>query len=173
MLGLFYCFTKIKIDIKKRYYTNRVRKQCKYCGKNLKVNNLSNVSGNTILRNNVNFNGMNIHGNGRVVIGNYFHSGVDCLLITQNHKYDGGNAIPYDNTKYEYKSIIIEDFVWIGSRVTILPGIKIGEGAIIQAGAVVSSDIPPYAIAGGNPAKVFKYRDISNFNKLKKERKFW
>lgn len=161
-----------KTEICKNYYTKKVRGQSKRCGKNLRVNNPSNVTSNTVLKNNVSFNGMSIHGNGQVIIGNYFHSGVDCLMITQNHKYDGGNAIPYDNIRSISKSIIIEDFVWLGSRVTILPGVKIGEGAIIQAGAVVSSDIPPYAIAGGNPARVFKYRDIEHFKKLKQAKKF-
>lgn len=156
---------------KKTYYTNRIRKQCKRCGSNLHVNHMFSVTANTILKNNINFNGMNIRGGGMVVVGNYFHSGEDCMMITQNHNYDKGNAIPYDNTNI-FKSIIIGDFVWIGSRVTILPGVKIGEGAIIQAGAVVSSDIPPYAIAGGNPAKVFKYRDIEHFKKLKSEKKY-
>ena len=162
----------IKERIKRSYYTSKVKKQCKRCGECLYVGNLSNVTSNTILKNHVSFNGMNIQGGGAVVIGNYFHSGESCMMITQNHNYDKGKAIPYDNT-YVYKSIIIGDFVWIGSRVTILPGVKIGEGAIIQGGAVVSSDIPPYAIAGGNPARVFKYRDIEHFNRLKKERKFW
>lgn len=156
---------------RKKYYTNRIKKQCKRCGKNLHVNHMSNVTSNTILKNNVNFNGMNIRGRGMVIIGNYFHSGEDCLMITENHNYDKGNAIPYDNTCIS-KNIIIEDFVWLGSRVIILPGVKIGEGAIIQGGAVVSSDIPPYVMAGGNPAKVFKYRNIEHFKKLKKENKF-
>lgn len=164
-------FRKIIVNIKKNIYTKRVRKQSQRCGKNLKVNNFSCVTKNTVIRNNVNFNGMVIQGGGKVIIGNYFHSGEQCLMITQNHNYDKGNAIPYDNT-YVYKSIIIEDFVWLGSRVTILPGVQIGEGAIIQGGSVVSSDIPPYAIAGGNPAQVFKYRDIEHFRRLKKDKKF-
>ncbi len=164
-------FRKIVIELKRYLYTKRVRKQCQRCGKNLRVNNLSYVTRNTVIRNNVNFNGMVIRGGGKVIIGNYFHSGEECLMITQNHNYDKGNAIPYDDT-YIYKSIIIEDFVWLGSRVTILPGVKIGEGTIIQGGSVVSSDIPPYAIAGGNPARVFKYRDIEHFRRLKKDKKF-
>ena len=57
------------------------------------------------------------------------------------------------------------------SRSGVLPWTHIGEGAIIQASAVVHGDIPPYAIAGGNPAKVFKYRDIEHFQKLKAEGK--
>jgi acetyltransferase-like isoleucine patch superfamily enzyme len=56
--------------------------------------------------------------------------------------------------------------------VIVLGGVSIGEGAIIQAGSVVVKDIPKYAIAGGHPCKVFKYRDIEHYEKLKKERKF-
>ena len=167
---LYYLRTK-KLQAMKKFYTDKVRKQCKKCGKELIVNFPSCVTGNTIIKNNVNFNGMTIRGHGMVIIGNYFHSGEDCLMITQNHNYDKGMAVPYDHT-YICKNIIIEDFVWLGSRVTILPGVRIGEGAIIQAGAVVSCDIPPYAIAGGNPARVFKYRDIDHFKKLKAAKKF-
>ena len=71
------------------------------------------------------------------------------------------------------KDVIIDSFVWIGSRVTLLPGTHIGEGAIIQGGSVVHGQIPPYSIAGGNPAKVFKQRNIEHFEKLKKEKMFY
>ena len=54
--------------------------------------------------------------------------------------------------------IIVEDDVWIGNNVTVLSGVTIGQGAVIAAGAVVVKDIPPYAIAGGIPAKVIRYR---------------
>lgn len=53
---------------------------------------------------------------------------------------------------------IIGNDVWVGYRVTILSGVKIGDGAVIAAGAVVTKDVPPYAIVGGNPAKLIKYR---------------
>ena len=57
--------------------------------------------------------------------------------------------------------LIICDDVWIGTRVTILGNVKtIGKGAIIAAGAVVTKSVPDYAIVGGNPAKVIKYRRI-------------
>lgn len=146
-------------------------KTAKKCGKNLYVGGYSFVNSETELGEHVCFNGMQIHGAGPVKIGKFFHSGVECLIITQNHNYDNGDAIPYDNT-YIRKSVEIGDFVWLGSRVMLLPGTKIGEGAIIQGGAVVHGTIPPYAIAGGNPAKVFKYRDIEHFKKLKNEGKF-
>ena len=54
--------------------------------------------------------------------------------------------------------IVVEDDVWIGYRATILSGVHLGKGAVVSAGAVVTKDVPPYAIVGGVPAKVIKYR---------------
>jgi acetyltransferase-like isoleucine patch superfamily enzyme len=63
--------------------------------------------------------------------------------------------------------IIIENDVWIGAKSTIMSGVKIGNGAIIAAGSVVTKDVPPYAIVAGNPAKVVKYRfSEDQINKL-------
>lgn len=157
--------------LQKTFYREIVKAKAKECGSPIYVNFKSKVTGNTILGNNVNFNGMQIRGGGNVKIGDNFHSGTDCLMITQNHNYDYGNAIPYDNT-YIYKDIVIEDNVWLGDRVIILGGVTIGEGAIIQAGSVVVSDIPACSIAGGHPAKVFKRRDEEHYYKLKEEGKF-
>lgn len=94
-----------------------------------------------------------------------------CLMITQNHNYDKGNAIPYDST-YIFRDIQIKDNVWLGDHVMILGGVTIGEGAVIQAGSVVVNDIPECAVAGGHPAKVFRYRDKEHYWKLKQEGKF-
>ena len=63
-----------------------------------------------------------------------------------------------ENLSIEGYNIIIENDVWIGSNVTIMGGIKIGNGAIIAMGAVVTKDVPPYAIVGGVPAKIIRYR---------------
>ena len=54
--------------------------------------------------------------------------------------------------------VIVEDYVWIASRVTILPGITIGRGAVVASGAVVNKNIPPMAIVGGVPAKIIGER---------------
>lgn len=140
-------------------------------GKQIKVWQWSSVTKQTHLGNNINFNGMKIRGKGTVIIGDNFHCGRDCLMITFNHNYDHGDAIPYDST-YIYKDIKIADNVWLGDRVIILGGVTIEEGAIIQAGSVVVSDIPPCAIAGGHPAKVFKMRNTEHYYKLKQEGKF-
>jgi acetyltransferase-like isoleucine patch superfamily enzyme len=124
------------------------------------------LSNKTTLGKNPNFNGMTINGYGKVVFGDNFHSGTECLIITSNHNYDKGTKIPYDAT-HILKDVVIGDNVWFGDRVIILGGVTIGEGAIIQAGAVVVNDIPAGGIAGGNPAKVFKYRDMAHYYDLK------
>ena len=154
-----------------KFFGGQVLKTAKSIGKDFWCGGFSCVNKHTILKDSVCFNGMFINGGGNVTIGSYFHSGMQCMIITQNHNYDNSEWIPYGTT-YNYKDVIIDDFVWLGRRVTILPGTHIGEGAIIQAGSVVHGEIPPYAIAGGNPAKVFKYRDVEHFKKLKAEKKF-
>lgn len=68
----------------------------------------------------------------------------------------------YDFTGEEYKQVEIGHDVWIGARATILDGVKIGDGAVVAAGAVVTKDVPSYAIVGGVPAKVIKYRFDEN-----------
>ena len=57
------------------------------------------------------------------------------------------------------KTVIIGDDVWIGARVIILKGVYVGKGAVIAAGAILTKDVPEYAIVGGVPAKVIKYRE--------------
>lgn len=88
-----------------------------------------------------------------------------------SHDYDRGEAIPY-GLKFVSKQVIIDDFVWIGSDVIISGNVHIGEGVIVAIGSVVVKDVPPYAIVGGNPAKIIKYRDIEHFEKLKAEKRF-
>lgn len=161
---------KTVVKINQWFHTKKVIRNCASCGDFLKVNAHSRVTNHTYLGNHVNFNGIRIMGVGNVHIGDYFHFGRECLIITQNHNYEG-NEIPYDST-YITKDTVIKDFVWIGDRVIILGGSNIGEGAIIQAGSVVCGDIPAYAIAGGHPAKPFKYRNIEHFKTLKEQGRF-
>ena len=158
---------KVKRQLGKKYHTKQAIKNISYFGTLPNINYKSSFNGNTYLGNNCHFNGMQISGGGRVTIGDNFHSGSSCMMIAQNHNITGG-ALPYDNT-YILKDIEIGDNVWLGNRVIILGGVKIGEGAIIQAGSVVVSDIP---IAGGHPAVVFSHRDSEHYFRLKNEEKF-
>lgn len=148
----------------------KIKKRCKSYIEPLRVNGYSTCTNKTILGKNVNFNGMRIAGCGNVTIGDNFHSGSECQIITEIHNYKG-TKIPYDET-YICKDVIIEDNVWLGNRVMVLGSITIGEGAIIQAGSVVVSDIPAYAIVGGHPARVFSQRNVEHYEKLKSEKKF-
>ena len=152
---------------RQRFFTKLVKKQVATFGSNLKVNEMCRLNKHVSLMNNVNLNGMEVQGNGKVVIGNNFHSGKEILLITQNHNWKNANSIPYDE-EYVLTNITIEDNVWVGSRVTILGNTTIGEGSIIQAGSVVVNDIPPLSIAGGHPATVFSKRDEVHYNECKK-----
>lgn len=69
----------------------------------------------------------------------------------------------------EYKTLKIGNDVWIGSRAMIMGGLKIGDGAVVAAGAVVTKDVPPYAVVGGVPAKIIKFRfDEETIRKLEK-----
>jgi acetyltransferase-like isoleucine patch superfamily enzyme len=104
------------------------------------------------------FNGLNVRGSGKLTIGDYFHSGEDILILTQNHNYKNPEVLPYDDVIIP-RDVTIGAYVWIGSRAIILPGAKLGDGCIVQAGAVVSGQIPPNAVVGGNPARVIHYRD--------------
>ena len=108
---------------------------------------------------------------GGVSIGRYFHCGRGLTIFSSEHNWVDANAIPYDD-KIISKPVKINDFVWCGANVTILPGVEIGEGAIIGAGSVVTKDVPNFAIVAGNPAIVKKYRDIDRFMVLKNSRRF-
>lgn len=97
---------------------------------------------------------------GKIIIGRHVMMGKHCIIIAQNHKYlEQG----YDG--FEGKHVVIDDYAWIGHRVTILPGVRVGKHAIVGAGAVVARDVPDFAIAVGNPAVVKKYR-IANLGSI-------
>ena len=122
--------------------------------------------------------GSGFHGNtyletrGGVKIGRYVHIGRGLTVFTTNHNYSSDRFIPYDDVNI-IKPVVINDFVWIGANVSITPGITIEEGAIVGMGAVVTKDVPKYAVVGGNPARIIGYRDQATFERLKTERKYF
>ncbi len=109
---------------------------------------------------------------GGITIGSNVIIGPRCTIISFNHNYKSESLLPYDN-KEILKPVTIKDNVWIGINVSICPGITIEEGAVIAMGSVVTKNIPRCAIAGGNPAKVLRYRDVETYEKLKKEDCFY
>lgn len=93
-----------------------------------------------------------------VIIGEKVMMGQECLMFTANHRTDRLDIPMGFQGHTESRTIVIDDDVWIGARVTILPGVHVGKGAVIGAGAVVTRDVPPYEVWGGNPARFLKSR---------------
>ena len=102
--------------------------------------------------------GVNARINGTCTIGDYVMMGADVTVITHNHSFERTDIPMMDQGFEEERPVVIGNDVWIGDKVTILPGVNIGDGSIIGAGAVVTHDVPPYAIVGGVPAKIIRMR---------------
>ena len=95
---------------------------------------------------------------GKCIIGEHVMMGPECQIWTINHAHSSIEIPMGLQGVEEERPVVIGDDVWIGSRVIILPGVSIGKGTIIGAGAVVTKSIPEYCIVGGNPAKIIKSR---------------
>ena len=96
--------------------------------------------------------------------------GKNCLIAANTQIIDGnGHELSFPNvenrikTVDEPKPVVIEDNVWIGANVIILPGVTIGEGSVIAAGSIVSKNIPSMVVAGGNPARVIKDMKMNTY----------
>ena len=115
-------------------------------------------------------------GNGNIILGNNGHLGVGVYINATKGKVSIGNNVKFggkvqvyaysyslskDNKmdeKYDGQDVIIKDNIHIGSGAIIMPGVTIGDWAIVGAGAVVIKDVPPYTIVGGVPAKIIGSR---------------
>lgn len=105
----------------------------------------------------------------QIKIGKYCSIATNCTFVLSNHCTNrittapSGHRMLFSHGKgnpasYSRGDIIIGSDVWIGANCTIVDNVTIGNGAVIAAGAVVTKSVPPYAIVGGNPAKIIKYR---------------
>ena len=94
-----------------------------------------------------------LDGRGGLIIGNCVDIAQDVYIWTVQHDYNSSDycGIP--------KPVFIDDYVWLASRATVLPGVKIGRGAVVACGAVVTKDVPEMAIVAGVPAKVIGHRN--------------
>lgn len=102
----------------------------------------------------------------RLFLGNYVSIAPEVLFIVcGDHSIHHISTYPF-KVRYRFQKqealskgdIVVGDDVWIGARATILSGVRIGQGAIIGAGSLVTRDVPPYAIVGGVPARIIRYR---------------
>ena len=101
-----------------------------------------------------------------VEMGNYVMIGPELRITGDDHRFDEpGVAVIFSGRPVQRKCIL-EDDVWIGARVMILKGVRVGRGAVIAAGAVVTRDVPPYTVVAGVPARRIRERFDDGAQKL-------
>ena len=92
-----------------------------------------------------------------ITIGDDFLMGPGAMIFTSNYKTS--RSAPMRDQERNQRDVTIGNDVWLGSQAVVTAGVRIGDGAIVAAGAVVTRDVPPYAVVGGVPARVLKYRE--------------
>jgi maltose O-acetyltransferase len=97
-------------------------------------------------------------GRSPIYIGNDVMLAQECCLLGGNHNFDDMKTPIRLQGEGKQGKIEINDGAWIGAKAIVLTGITIGRGAIVASGAVVTKDVPDFAIVGGNPARIIKYR---------------
>jgi acetyltransferase-like isoleucine patch superfamily enzyme len=105
-----------------------------------------------------------LYGTGGLTIGSFVRIAAHTVIVAASHRFDRTD-VPITAQGSTAEGIIIDDDVWIGAGVRVLDGVRIGRGAIVAAGAVVRSDVEPYSIVGGVPAKFLKRREPSSTEK--------
>lgn len=98
-----------------------------------------------------------VYHRGELSIGDRAAIGPKCVLVLTSH----GNFSKISKCIVSKPSTItIQNDAWLGAGVIVLPGVTIGEGAVVGAGSVVTKDVPPFTISVGNPARVIKYLEV-------------
>ena len=95
---------------------------------------------------------------GTVTIGNNVLIGYGAKILSANHHIPENHGIIF-NAGHDCKPIVIEDEVWMGANAVVLPGIILGRGSVVAAGAVVTKNVAPYTIVGGVPARLIRERN--------------
>ena len=137
-----------------------VKRILKKCGGNVIVKNRCYFgNGDRLEIGNNSHLGQNATLGGTISIGNDVLMGPDVVIMAMSHAFDRVD-IPVNQQGSTEEKIVIGDDVWIGTRVIILPGVKIGNHTIIAAGSVVTKSCEPYSIIGGVPAKLIRKREV-------------
>ena len=101
---------------------------------------------------------------GPVSIGDDVMMGPDVIIYTVHHRYDDTTVPMRVQGRSPVEPVTIEEDVWVGARAIIMPGVTVGRGAIVGAGAVVTSDVESMTVVGGVPARVIKHRTAEKNN---------
>jgi acetyltransferase-like isoleucine patch superfamily enzyme len=136
------------------------RHTLKYFGSNARIMRGVEVicAHNVAIGNNV-YIGKNcsLYGYDNITIGENTLIARDTIMLTRSHIFSD-SKVPIREQGYSSSPIIIGSDVWIGARVTILPGVNIGDGSVVAAGSIVNKDVPAYTVVAGSPAKIIKLR---------------
>ncbi len=95
--------------------------------------------------------------NAGIKIGDNCRIAAEAFIITNNHNYNDPNKLIREQGR-SHSEVVLGNDIWVGRRSIILPNVTIGDGAVIAAGSIVTKDVAPYSIVGGNPAKLIKIR---------------
>lgn len=171
LFSMIFSIVEDEIDRRKtaelQKVNDRLQKNIQSCGFNVKFNGQVFISNrhSISIGNNVHIgNNAFLKTEGGLTIGDNTHISRNVTIYTVNHEYNGV-VLPYDSD-IQLKPVSIGRNVWIGMNVNIIPGVRIGDGAIIGLGSTVTKDVPPLSIAGGSPAKIIKNRDITHYRSL-------
>lgn len=134
-----------------------VRKFVKSADKNINIDKGCDIPFDLVIGHNSGI-GMYSKIGSKVTIGSNVMIAPECYIYTQNHNFNRLDIPMCEQGISKAKPVIIGDDVWIGIRVTILSGVKIGQGAVIGAGSIVTKNVEPYSIVAGNPARIVKFR---------------
>lgn len=131
------------------------KRMLKKCGEKVTIENQCYIgSGRNIELGDYSGIGQRCYLQGNITIGKYVMMAPEVVILTENHKFnDTSKPMKFQGNQKE-EAVVIEDDVWIGTRVIILPGVRIGKGSIIGAGSIVTKDVEPYSIVAGNPAEL-------------------
>lgn len=131
----------------------------KYCGKNVNIEKYASFTPMLSIDDNSGI-GIRCEMNGPITVGKNVMMGPEVIIYTTRHKHDRTDITMIEQGMDKVLPVTIGNDVWIGRRAIIMPGVKIGDGCIIGAGAIVTHDVPSYCIVAGVPAKVVKRRKL-------------
>lgn len=134
------------------------------CGSHLRVKHNADISPNIRIGSHSELGTRSMIQTG-VTLGDYVIMGPDVKIYAKNHRFDRLD-IPMGTQGEIASETFVGNDVWIGANVLIMPGVHIGHHTVLAAGSVITKDVPDYAMVGGNPAKIIRFRNDESYAKV-------
>jgi acetyltransferase-like isoleucine patch superfamily enzyme len=141
---------RLGLLVRRLYFRRRIRNLGRACrlGEGIVVSHKHLLS----LGDRVGIKAVHINASGGVTIGNDCLIGPGVKIWSANHRVQDPDVLIFAQG-YDHAPVVLEEDVWLGANAVVLPGVRIGRGAVVAAGAVVTKDVPPMTVVGGVPAK--------------------